>query len=148
MVVKGKLITCKREVKDFGKRETADKVWITLAEADITGEQMKELEEAFKDAGKNFTPSWVKKFEGYVNVSSQFDLPYMLGKKLIEAYPDVPAQGQSVLELIKGGFPYMGSEVKLSLNVKECAVYPVSLKFLTEGNAFNPFAEFEDDDED
>ncbi len=149
MVVKGKLITCKREVKEFGKRQSEEKLWITLAEAEITPEQVKELEEAFKDAGKNFTPAWVKKFEGYVNVSTQYDLAYVLGKAVRESTNDeYDEKGDSVLALIKAGFPYIGADVKLSLNVKEGAVYPVAVKFLSEGKPFNPYAEFEDDDED
>lgn len=148
MVVKGKLITCKREVKDFGKRQSEEKLWITLAEAELTKDQQKELEDAFKDAGKNFTPAWVKKFEGYVNVSTQYDLPYLLGKKVAEAHTDIEEKGDSILALIKAGFPYIGADVKLSLNVKEGAVYPLSVKILSEGKPFNPYSEFDDDDED
>lgn len=148
MVVKGKLITCKREVKEFGKRQSEEKLWITLAEAELTPEQVKELEEAFKDAGKNFTPAWVKKFEGYINVSTQYDLAYILGKAVKEVHPETEEKGDSVLKLIKDGFPYIGADVKLSLNVKEGAVYPVAVKFLSEGKPFNPYAEFEDDEED
>ena len=148
MVVKGKLITCKREVKDFGKRQSEEKLWITLAEAELSKDQQKELEDAFKDAGKNFTPAWVKKFEGYVNVSTQYDLPYLLGKKVAEAHTDIEEKGDSILALIKAGFPYIGADVKLSLNVKEGAVYPLSVKILSEGKPFNPYSEFDDDDED
>ena len=42
----------------------------------------------------------------------------------------------------------MGAEVKLSLNVKDGAVYPNSIIFLTEGKPFNAFAEFDNDEED
>ena len=149
MLIRGKLITCKKEVKEFEKRQTEEKLWITLAEATLDEEQKAELNEAFKDAGKKFTPEWIKNFTGYVNTSTQFDLAYRLGKnvptELKEKYPE---EGANVLQLIKDGFPYMGAEVKLSLKVQEGAVYPNAIKFLTEGNAFNPFAEFDDDDED
>ena len=149
MLIRGKLITCKKEVKEFEKRQTEEKLWITLAEAELSEEQKAELNEAFEDAGKKFTPEWIKNFTGYVNTSTQFDLAYRLGKnvptELKEKYPE---EGANVLQLIKDGFPYMGAEVKLSLKVQEGAVYPNAIKFLTEGNAFNPFAEFDDDDED
>lgn len=148
MVVKGKLITCKREVKNFGKRETEEKLWITLADAELDNDQKAELAIAFKDAGKNFTPAWVKKFEGYINVSTQYDLPYLLGKKLAASHSDFDEQGDSIIALIKAGFPYLGADVKLSLNVKEGAVYPLSIKILSEGKPFNPYSEFDDDDED
>lgn len=148
MLIRGKLITCKKEVKEFEKRQTEEKLWITLAEVTLDEEQKAELNEAFKDAGKKFTPEWIKNFTGYVNTSTQFDLAYRLGKSLAEKLSDFDGEGQSVLDLIKAGFPYMGAEVKLSLKVQEGAVYPNAIKFLTEGNAFNPFAEFDDDEED
>lgn len=149
MIVKGKLITCKREVKEFEKRSTEEKLWLTLAEVVLSDEQKKELEEAFKDAGKKFTPDWIKNFNGYVNVSTQFDLAYCFGKTLAGELGDTyAAEGPDVLSLIKEGFPYMGAEAKLSLALKDGAVYPNSIKFITKGNAFNPFAEFEDDEED
>lgn len=149
MIVKGKLITCKREVKKFEKRSTEEKLWLTLAEVELSDEQKKELEDAFKDAGKKFTPDWVKNFNGYVNVSTQFDLAYKFDKTLTAKLKDTYApEGTDVLALIKSGFPYMGAEAKLSLALKDGAVYPNSIKFITKGNAFNPFAEFEDDDED
>ena len=101
---------------------------------------MAEIQEAFKDAGKNFTPAWVKKFEGYVNLATEFELPC---KDLNGG------EYTSVEEFIKDEkFPYMGAEVKVSLNVKDGAVYPNSIIFLTEGKPYNPFAEFDNDDED
>lgn len=149
MLIRGKLITCKKEVKEFEKRQTEEKLWITLAEAELSEEQKAELNEAFKDAGKKFTPEWIKNFTGYVNTSTQFDLAYRLGKNIpAELKEKYPEEGANVLQLIKDGFPYMGAEVKLSLKVQEGAVYPNAIKFLTEGNAFNPFAEFDDDTED
>ena len=88
-------------------------------------------------------------FRSNINVSTQFELAYCFGKKLSEELGDTYApEGTDVLALIKAGFPYMGAEAKLSLNIKEGAVYPNSIKLITKGNAFNPFAEFEDDDED
>lgn len=149
MLIKGKLITCKKEVKEFEKRQTEEKLWITLAEATLSDEQKEELNEAFKDAGKKFTPEWIKNFTGYVNTSTQFDLAYRLGKNIPEELKaKYPEEGGDILQLIKDGFPYMGADVKLSLKVQEGAVYPNAIKFLTEGNAFNPFAEFDDEDED
>ena len=75
MVIKGKLITCKRQVKEFKGKETKEKLYVTLAEVKLNDSKQKELQEAFKDAGKNFTPAWVKKFEGYVNLATEYDLP-------------------------------------------------------------------------
>lgn len=140
MVIKGKLITCKRESKEFKGKVSKEKLYVTLAEVKLSKEKMSEIQDAFKDAGKNFTPAWVKKFEGYVNLATEFELPC----KDLEGN-----EHESVEEYIKESkFPYMGAEVKASLNVKDGAVYPNSIIFLTEGKPYNPFAEFDNDDED
>ena len=98
----------------------------------LSKEKMSEIQDAFKDAGKNFTPAWVKKFRGYVN-HTEFELPCK----------DIAGnEYASVEDFIKNEkFPYMGAEVKAS-NVKDGAVYPNSLIFLSEGKPYNPFAEF------
>lgn len=140
MVIKGKLITCKRQVKEFKGKETKEKLYVTLAEVKLNDSKIKELKEAFKDAGKNFTPAWVKNFEGYVNLSTEYELPCR----------DLDGKDHdSIEEFIKAeNFPYMGAEVKCSLNVKEGAVYPNAIVFLSEGTPYNPFNEFDNDDED
>lgn len=140
MVIKGKLITCKRQKKEFKGKETKEKLFITLAEVKLSDEKMAELKEAFKDAGKNFTPNWVKDFKGYVNTATEYELPCK----------DLEGNGHGSVEdwITDSKFPYMGAEVKCSLNVKAGAVYPNSLVFLTEGKPFDPFAEFDNDDED
>lgn len=140
MIIKGKLITCKREQKEFKGKVSKEKLYVTLAEVKLSKDKMQEIEEAFKDAGKNFTPAWVKKFEGYVNLATEFELPC----KDLEG-----KEHESVEGFIRDEkFPYMGAEVKVSLNVKDGAIYPNSILFLTEGKPYNPFAEFDNDDED
>ena len=140
MVIKGKLITCKREQKEFKGKTSKEKLYVTLAEVELSKKKKDELTEAFKDAGKNFTPAWVKKFEGYVNLATEFELPC----KDLEGN-----EHGSIEDYIKESkFPYMGAEVKASLNVKDGAVYPNSIIFLSEGKPYNPFAEFDNDDED
>lgn len=140
MVIKGKLITCKRQKKEFKGNETKEKLYVTLAEVKLSDEKMAEIKDAFKDAGKNFTPDWVKNFKGYVNLATAFDLPCkdLNGGEYL-----------SVEDFIADtSFPYMGAEVKCSINIKDGAIYPNSLVFLSEGQPFNPFAEFDNDDED
>ena len=140
MVIKGKLITCKREQKEFKGKTSREKLYVTLAEVELSKKKKDELTEAFKDAGNNFTPAWVKKFEGYVNLATEFELPC----KDLEGN-----EHESIEDYIKDSkFPYMGAEVKASLNVKDGAVYPNSIIFLSEGKPYNPFAEFDNDEED
>ena len=138
MVIKGKLITCKRQVKEFKGKEVKEKLYITLAEVELSEEKKAELLAAFKDAGKKFTPSWLTDFEGYVNLATEYELPCK----------DLEGEVHDSIEIFVKSFPYMGAECKVSLNVKEGAVYPNSLVFLSEGKQFNPFAEFDDETED
>lgn len=137
MIIKGKLIQCKREVKEFDKkRRTEEKLFITLAEVDLSKEQMKEIQDAFKDSGAKFTPDWVKDFNGYVNLSTRFDLPYR----------DVEhVECSSIEKGIDSGLKWMGAEVKLSMNIKDGAIYPNAILFLTEGASYNAFAEFDEE---
>lgn len=136
-VVKGKLIRCKRDIKEF---KSQGKLYITLAEVKLNDEKMKEIKEAFKDSGKFFTPDWVKNFKGYVNLSTKYPVPCK----------DLSGDAHDNIEdFIKDSkFPWMGAEVKIALNIKEGAIYPISLIFISEGGAFDPFAAFADDEED
>lgn len=137
MIIEGKLITCKREVKEFDKkRRTEEKLFITLAEVELSDEQMSEIEAAYAESGSKFTPDWVKNFEGYVNLSTQFELPYRdLDKN----------QFDSIESGIAGGLKWHGATVKLAINIKEGAIYPQALVFLSEGTAPNAFAEFDEE---
>lgn len=139
MIIKGKLIKCKREKKEFEKGREAEGLFVTLAEVNLTDKQMKELKEAFKDSGKTFTPAWIKAFDGYVNLKTQFELPY----RNVEG-----AEFNSIEDGIADGLKWMNAEVKVSINVKEGAIYPNSIVFLSEGTAFNAFGEFDNEEED
>lgn len=140
MIIKGRLITCKRQVKEFKGKEVKEKLYITLADVELSDKKMKELQEAFKEAGKKFTPSWLTKFEGYVNLATEFELP-------CRDLNDV--EHESIEAFIKEEkFPYLGAEVKASINIKEGAVYPNAIMFLSEGKPYNPFSEFDNDEED
>jgi len=140
MIIKGKLIVCKRTVKEFKGKEQKEKLYVTLAEVKLSDEKLNELKEAFKDAGNKFTPSWVKKFDGYVNLATEFELP------CIDLDGD---KHDSVEDFIKNEkFPWISAECKVSVNIKDGALYPNSIKFLSEGKQFDAFAEFDNDDED
>lgn len=140
MIIKGKLIVCKRTEKEFKGKTQKEKLYVTLAEVKLSDEKLTELKEAFKDAGNKFTPSWIKKFEGYVNLATEFDLP------CIDLDGD---KHDSVEDFIKNEkFPWISAECKVSVNIKDGALYPNSIKFLSEGKQFDAFAEFDNDDED
>ena len=138
MIVKGKLITCKREVKTFGGKEQKEKLYVTLAEVELDKKKLEKITASFAEVGKKFTPEWVKNFGGYVNLATEFELPYM----------DIDGNKYTSIEPDLGTLKWMGAEVEACINIKEGAIYPVSLKFVTEGKAFDPFAEFDNLDED
>ena len=138
MIIKGKLIKCKREVKVFKGKETKEQLYITVAEVDLTKEQLKELNDAFADAGKKFTPDWVTDPKGYVNLKTEFELPCK----------DLEGEKHDSIEKFVKDFAWVGADVQVSLNVKDGAVYPVAVVFKSTGKAFDPFAEFDNDEED
>ena len=140
MIIKGKLIVCKRTEKEFKGKTQKEKLYVTLAEVKLSDEKLNELKEAFKDAGNKFTPSWIKKFEGYVNLATEFERP------CIDLDGD---KHDSVEDFIKNEkFPWISAECKVSVNIKDGALYPNSIKFISEGKQFDAFAEFDNDDED
>jgi len=133
MIIKGKLIKCARTVKEFKGKAQPEKLYITLAEVKKLDD---EIVEAFKDSGKTFTPEWVKNFEGFVNLSTQYDLP---------ARDLKDRQFDSVLDMFADeNFPWMGAEVGVSVNIKKGAIYPKAIKFYTEGTEFDAFSEFDE----
>ena len=138
MLIEGKLITCKRESREFGGKVGKEMLYITLAEADISDVKWMKIKEVFEESGKKFTPDWVKKFEGYVNLKTEFKMPC----KDLEG-----GEHDSIEEFIKT-FAWLGASVKVSVTLKDGAIYPNALIFLSEGKSFNPFAEFENDEED
>lgn len=136
MVVKGKLIKARRQTKTFKGKEQGEKFYITLSDVTLTNEQQEELKEAFKEAGKKFTPSWIDNFEGYVNVSTKFEIPTK------DCYGN---KYDSLEDYIAVEMPnFYKAIVRLSLNVKDGAVYPRAIIFETEGEEFDPFVDFED----
>lgn len=144
MVVKGKLIACKREAKQFKNKtgrqvEIKERLNLSLAEVELSPKKKQELLDAFKNSGDAWTPTWLKKFDGYVNLATNYELP---------AKDNRGHEYDSVEDLIADKFPWMGADVKVSINLKDGAIYPVSIIFLNEGKSFNPFEEFDNDEED
>lgn len=139
MIIKGKLIVCKREKKEFEKGRTKEGLFVTLKEVELTDVQKQKLLDVFKDSGAKFTPSWLKNFEGYVSLCTQYDLPYIAIDK---------SEHMSIEKGIAEGLKWMGAEVALSVALKDGAIYPNAVKFITEGQGFDPFAEFDNEEED
>ena len=86
------------------------------------------FEKAYENSGSRLTPNWVKDKDGYINLSSKFDIPCkdLRGKAI-------------TFEEFTEKTTALGSTVKLSLTIKEGAVYPVAFKILEEGEEIDPF---------
>lgn len=138
MIIRGKLIKCKRECKEFDKGGKKDGLFITLAEVKLTDEQMEELNECFKESGKKFTPSWLTDFEGYVNLFTKYELPTKFGK--------ITKDVESMVE--DGDLDWLGADVKVSIKTKEGAIYPTSMVVVANGEKPDPFKEFGKDEEE
>ena len=134
MIIKGKLIKCNRTKKNFKGREGEEKLYITLADAEITPAQFEELEKAFAESGKQFTPEWIKKFEGFANFSTKFELPV----ETVNGKRDT-----SVEAAIADGLKWFSADVELSINVKTGTLYPQAIRFKTVGKDIDAFAEFD-----
>lgn len=135
MIIAGTLIKCERTTKEFKGKKSDEKTFITLAEVKLNDAQRKEINDAFKDSGDKFTPSWVKNFEGYINLSTQYDIPV---KDLVN-----DDEYSSLLDVcINNKVAWCGAKVRLCVNLKDGAIYPKSLVIDEEGTPFNPFEEF------
>ena len=135
IILKGDLIKCNRTRKEFKGKETAEKLYITLASVEFDADKKAIIEEAFKESGKKFTPSWVTEFEGYVNLSTKYEIPF---KDTVNN-----VTGDSIENYISDGFNWLGAKVSVSINVKDGALYPKAMIIHEEGKEFNPFADFE-----
>lgn len=137
VVFKGKLIKANRVAKTFEGKKQKEKTHISLAEVAISDDTMKILKEAFKKSGKKFTPKWINEFEGFVNVSTIYDIPT---KNLVE--------GTTHLDILDVEMPTHNSEVTMSVVVKEGALYPKAIKIYTEGEEYDAFSDLDADEEE
>lgn len=136
--VKGQLIKAQRMAKSFKGTAGKEKTHITIANAQISDEDMQTLKDAFKESGKKFTPAWVNEFEGYVNVSTVFALPcksFVTGN----TYEDI------IDDLVQNGEPIYNANAVLTLTVKNGAVYPKSIALYSEGEPYDMWKEYTDE---
>lgn len=141
MIIEGKLIKCEKTAKEFKGKKGDEKTFITLAEVKLSDKQRKELNDAFKDSGDKFTPGWMKNFEGYVNLSTVYEIPVRVDDQSSDNAGD---EFNSLLDVcVNNKVAWLGAKVKLSVNIKEGAVYPKACLIIEEGEPFNPFAEFD-----
>lgn len=86
------------------------------------------FEKAYENSGARLTPNWVKDKDGYINLSSKFDIPCKETRGKVITFEEFTEKTTA-----------LGSKVKASLAIKDGAVYPVAFKILEEGEEINPF---------
>lgn len=137
IILKGNLIKCNRTAKEWKGTKGKEKLYITIADVELTDEQKAIIDGAFSESGKKFTPSWVKEFEGYVNLSTSYEIPFRDNENNKE--------GESVEDYVADGYNWLGAKVRVSVNVKDGALYPKAILFDEEGAEFDAFADFDEE---
>ena len=139
IIVTGKVCEFRRTVKKFKNgKESDEKLFISLKGVELGDKKLEVIKEAFAEAGKKFVPQWVKDFKGYINVSTQFAIPCRYNGM---EYDDTEKF------IVDKDFTMHNALVRLSLNVKDSAIYPNALDIITEGEEIDKFADFDGDDE-
>lgn len=87
-----------------------------------------EIKPYYEGVGSKLTPKWVKDENGYINVSSKFDIPVKDSLGNIISFSDF-AESRTPI----------GSKVRLSITVKEGCVYPNAFVVLEDGKEVDPF---------
>ena len=90
------------------------------------------FDEFYKRVGNKLTPTWLKERNGYINVSSEFNIPVKTVNSRTITFADLIETTTCI-----------GSKIKLALNVKEGATYPISILILEDGEEKDPFAMFD-----
>ena len=83
---------------------------------------------AYDNCGAKLTPTWFKEKNGYVNLSSIYDIPVKDVRGNVLTYADWIDAGLCV-----------GSEIKVAVTDKDGAVYPIAIVVLSNGEPFDPF---------
>lgn len=87
-----------------------------------------EIKPFYEGVGSKLTPKWVKDENGYINVSSKFDIPVKDSLGNIISFRDF-AESRTPI----------GSKVRISITVKEGCVYPNAFVVLEDGTEVDPF---------
>lgn len=83
---------------------------------------------AYEKVGSKLTPSWFKNREGYMNLSSVYDVPVRTENNSVIPFSD----------WIESCNP-INSEVNVKIIQKDGACYPVAIDVIKDGDEQNPF---------
>lgn len=140
IIVTGKICEFRRTVKKFKNgKESDNKLFVSIKDVQLNSKKLKICEDAFAEVpNKKYIPQWVKDFKGYINVSTQFELPCRYKGVKHSSTEDFIADENFIIN---------NALVRLSLNVKDNAIYPNALDIITEGEEIDRFGDFDKDDE-
>lgn len=87
---------------------------------------------AYDDQPEKLTPGWFKKAEGYINLSSSFDIPVQMGTKEL-----------TFEEWTSGEFGnhIHNAVVAVKIRQKEGGCYPVAIKVYEDGEPIDHFSD-------
>lgn len=83
---------------------------------------------AYDNVGAKLTPSWMKEKDGYINLSSIYDVPVM----------DTRLKKISFTDWMEN-YNTIGSKVLVKIKQKDGAIYPEAIKVLEDGEKRDPF---------
>lgn len=129
LVIKGKLTKAREEAKTFKGKKGEPKTYITIADADNIDDIIKECKSAYASSGDKFTPAWIKNYEGYINLSTIFDVPTKDGNEVLA----------DIKLYVDNNVDWYNSIVSLKVILKDGAIYPSAIKVLEHGEEINPF---------
>lgn len=109
----------------FGKTRYSEekKNRLTLKSDSIPYDQI----HSYDSVGNKLTPTWFKDKNGYMNLSSGYDIPVKRNNTIM-----------TFTEWIDTGFA-IGSDVKMAVNCKDGAIYPTAITVVKDGEPFDPF---------
>lgn len=87
---------------------------------------------AFDDTPEKMIPSWYKKQEGYMNLSSKFDIPVRREGRdsTMSEWMDEQAEKE---------YSCNGSTVRVKIKQADGVIYPVAVVVLEDGSPADPF---------
>lgn len=137
VIVTGTICECRRTIKTFKGKQNGEYFYLSLKNVTYgSDEDIFTIKEAFAECGKKFTPNWIEEIEkGFVNTKTKFNLPVRFEGDEYNSLEDLMADNEN--------FYPMGASAKLSLTIKNGAVYPKALIILENGEPIDAFADFE-----
>lgn len=121
LIIEGKIVSARYGSNKF---DDTNKYRIAIKSDTIPYEDI----HAFDNSGSKLTPSWFKNQDGYINLSSIYEIPIK------------DANGRLVdFEDWLNDYNALGSLVRVAVKQKDGALYPEALRVIEDGEDRDPF---------